>query len=204
MWDQPQDERGRAVADHERDQRLRVALGPVVDPAGVHGGGHRGETLEHADPAPDRGEVSTTEDVAHQGPRHRVHAVTERKQDGEEHERPPRPVTVRQHDETGGAQQDPHGADHLLRLPVAEPPRQRPDDHGRQRREPDVERRRRLVEPFPDQERHQVHGHPGIGDVAQAVKRGEQPERRRSQSLPGRELLCVAEWKRGPERGATG
>src|SRR5262249_46846986 len=56
-----QDDPGHAVGDHERDERVHVALRLIVDPAREHRGGYRGDALEHADPAADGGEVGAPE-----------------------------------------------------------------------------------------------------------------------------------------------
>src|SRR5262244_2978722 len=80
LRESPQDDPGHAIGDHERDERVRVALRLIVDPAREHRGGYRGDALEHADPAADGGEVGAPETIADQCPRHGVDAVAEREQ----------------------------------------------------------------------------------------------------------------------------
>ena len=123
--------------------------------------------------------MRATETVADESPRHGVDAITKRKQDGEEDHWPEPPVAVRQHEEAQSTQKYTHGADPLFRLPVTEPSRQRPHDDGAQRRQAHEDRRRRLVQSLPDQQRHEVDGDSTVGNIAQAVEGGEQPEDRR-------------------------
>src|SRR6185503_11373490 len=58
-----QDQPGQSVGNDEREERVRVALRPVVDPAREHRTRDGGHALEHADPAADGGKMPTAEVV---------------------------------------------------------------------------------------------------------------------------------------------
>src|SRR5262249_60008474 len=55
LRESPQDDPGHPVGDHERDERVHVALRLIVDPAREHRGGDPGGAPEDAAPTPERG-----------------------------------------------------------------------------------------------------------------------------------------------------